>query len=200
MRDAFLASLPADATVLEAGAYHGEDTIELASRCAHVHAFEPVSYSALTETAGGLPNVTTWNYALGDRGGVQTIWVSGGPHTAASSLLAPKEHTAVLPEITFGEQRGVKVVTLNDWAARYEPGPIHGLWLDLQGMELAALKTASRVLKDVRSILLEVSHAELYERCPLWPEVRAWLMDNGFRIAAESKYPHGQSDVLAVAR
>lgn len=200
MRDAFLASLPADATVLEAGAYHGEDTVELAARCAHVHAFEPVSYRNLTQATCDLPNVTTWNYALGDHGGTQDIWVSGGPHTAASSLLAPKEHTAVLPAITFEEKRTVRVLTLNDWAARHNPGPIHGMWLDLQGMELAVLKAAGRVLENVQSILLEASHVELYEGCPLWPEVRAWLMDNGFRIAAESTYSHEQSDVLAVAR
>jgi FkbM family methyltransferase len=195
--EAFCDSLPADATVVEAGAYHGEDTVRLAERCGFVHAFEPISFNELrVATEAVWLNVECWNYALGSETTEQEMWVSGGSHTAASSLLAPKGHLEILPAITFEERRRVKTITLADWVARNDPGPLDGLWLDLQGMELAVMQAAGPVLDTVRSIVLEASHTELYEGCPLWPEVRAWLEARCFKIVAEEDQGAGQMNVL----
>jgi hypothetical protein len=54
------------------------------------------------------------------------------------------------------------------------------MWLDMQGYELAALKSGESVLTQVRAILLEVSLEEIYEDNPLWPEVGEWLGQRGF--------------------
>jgi FkbM family methyltransferase len=197
--DAFCESLPDGAVVVEAGAYHGEDTVRLADRVGFVHAFEPVSYTELEAGASGRENVHCWSYALGSENGKEDIWVSGGAHTASSSLLEPTKHRTLLPAITFEDRRRVQVLTLLSWAAQTCTYPIHGLWLDLQGMELAVLKAAGPVLDTVKAMVIEASHVELYEGCPLWPEVEAWLTEQGFAVVATEDQGAEQMNVL-VAR
>lgn len=196
MLEAFCDLLPENATVIEAGAYHGEDTVRLAERVGFVHAFEPVSYAEALNATASWSNVEVWNMALSDKVGEQEIWVSGGPHTAASSLLTPSGHLQILPAISFEEKRRVSCTTLAAWVSRNISQPIDGLWLDLQGMELAVLKSAGPVLDTVKTVMLEASHQELYEGCPLWPEVEAWLMERQFRAVAAESEGFGQSNVL----
>ena len=192
-----------DAVIVEAGAHHGFDTVRFASLWpeGRIHAFEPVPrvYEHLRRNTAGCRNVTTYQLALGDRDGDMRMWLSDPNHDYSSSLLEPRKHLDEFPEIRFEQEpTAVSVTTLASWATRQGIDRIDGMWLDMQGYELAALKAAGAILETTRAIILEVSLTELYAGIPLWEEVRAWLEGQGFRIEQEHWYPESFGDVLAV--
>ena len=80
----------------------------------------------------------------------------------------------------------VPALTLDTWAEQNQCSRIDFLWLDMQGGELAAIQAAPHLLVTVQAIHLEVTTAELYENNPLYPEVRAWLEAQGFRLETEA--------------
>ena len=181
--------LPEAPVVVDAGAHVGSDTIAMSRLWPRgtIHAFEPVPalFQKLTANTAGLPNVHRYPLALGPGVGTAEMFVSGGGSDASSSLLPPKEHLQINPHVSFGERITVQTSTLDAWARENGAPNLDFLWLDMQGAELAMLKAAPRSLSSVRLIHLEVSRVEVYEGNPLYPEVRAWLEAQGFRLEAE---------------
>jgi FkbM family methyltransferase len=181
--------LPLDPVIVEAGAHDGRDTAELAALWPQgtVHAFEPIPhvFRRLEERAGRLGNVRLHRSALGAKTGMVPMWVSEGGD-ASSSILAPKAHLDAFPSITFERQLEVPITTLDDWARAERVKHVDFLWLDMQGHELTALQHATTVLHSVRAMIIEVFTEELYDGAPLWPEVRAWLEGQGFRVELQA--------------
>jgi FkbM family methyltransferase len=194
--------LPEDAVIVEAGACTGTETQVLARDWPHgrIHAFEPVPemYKQLESNTAGLANVSIYPHALGDRDGEAVMWI-GGP---SSSLLEPKGHLNAYPGVSFDDDPArVEATTLASWAARHGIDRVDGIWLDLQGSELVALRAAGGVLETTRAIVLEASKVELYAGGPRWAEVRAWLREHGFRVRGwrwDATGNHG--DVLVVRK
>lgn len=56
------------------------------------------------------------------------------------------------------------------------------LKIDIQGGELDALKGGTELLKSVMAIYIEVEFSSVYERQPLFPEVHAFLTEQGFEF------------------
>jgi FkbM family methyltransferase len=195
--------LPTDPVIVEAGAHHGLDTLQFTRLwpAGQIHAFEPVPhvYEHLQRNTAPYSNVRIYQLALGDRDAAMPMWLSDRTHDYSSSLLEPREHLDEFPEIAFEETTSVQVTTLASWAEREGIDRIDGMWLDMQGYELPALKAAGPILDTTRAIIMEVSAKELYARVPLWPEVRAWLESQGFQIEQEHWHRQGFGDVL-VAR
>jgi len=186
----YLGSQP---TIVEAGAAQGNDTVRLAARwpTGLVHAFEPVpaAYDAVVQRVAGLANVRTYQLALSDHVGTAAMHVSshpdGGFRPDSSSLLTPTGHVAEFPEVAFEQVVDVPVTTLDEWAAREGVDRVDFLWLDLQGMELRALKASPRVLGSATAICLEVMRTELYAGHPLYAELLDWMKGQGFRVAID---------------
>jgi hypothetical protein len=78
------------------------------------------------------------------------------------------------------------MTTLDAWAAQNHVRRVDFLWLDMQGYELEALKSGVDLLQSVRGIQVEVSLKEVYEMAPLYPEVRQWIEEKGFRVEREA--------------
>jgi FkbM family methyltransferase len=192
-----LDNLPAAPVVIEAGAHLGEDTIALARFAEHVYAFEPVPalYVLANHATAEYPNVTVAPMALGEVDTMADMWVA---NDASSSLMSPVEHFQYYPHITFVEKIRVPVTTIASWALRENVDHVDGAWLDIQGAELAALKSAGPLLDTIHAIMLEVSLVELYENNPLWPEVREWLQMRGFQVVIEDLYSGHAGDALVV--
>jgi FkbM family methyltransferase len=181
--------LPENPTIVEAGAHKGKDTIRLSKTWpkGFVHAFEPVPelYTKLLTTTKKKQNVMCYPFALSDNSGTSRIFISGGISDGSSSLLRPLEHIKIFPDVTFDSFIDVEAITLDDWAEKYSIRDVALLWLDLQGMELNVLKSGARMLKNVRVLYTEVSLVETYKNGPLYPELRDWLEDNGFKVQRE---------------
>jgi FkbM family methyltransferase len=80
---------------------------------------------------------------------VSVVGSSGGEQS--SSLLAPTATHQEFPFVGFHDETiPVRVSRLDEWAALMDVKRVDFLWLDLQGMELAALEAGSpsgRVVK-----------------------------------------------------
>jgi FkbM family methyltransferase len=196
--------LPVGPVIVEAGAHIGVDTREMAKRWrkATIHAFEPVPdvFDRLTEMTKDLPNVKRYRVALGEKADVMEMYVSGGGDwaDASSSLLPPKAHLTEHPHIRFDSVIRVPTMTLDAWAQENGVPAVDFLWLDMQGYELKMLKSAPHTLKTVKVIYTEVCLKELYAGCPLYPEFRTWLEENGFHVKREELAWHDAGNVLFV--
>lgn len=198
--------LPANPVIVEAGAYDGSNTKEFCRFWTHcqVYAFEPVlsAYERLVEAVAEFPDrIHPQNMALGETAGtrdmhVSVTGVSGGEQS--SSLLVPTTTREEFPFVNFrSETTPVRVTRLDEWAAGEDLHSVDFLWLDLQGMELAALKGCGDLLSTVSAIHCEVQNFALYEGAPLYPAVSDWLKRQGFAVAREAIFRRGGNVLFA---
>jgi FkbM family methyltransferase len=181
--------LPANPTIVEAGAHIGVDTVQMSKRWPQgtIHAFEPIPdlFRQLQSNTAKRNNVCCYPLALGKQTGAATMFVSSGRSDASSSLFPPKAHLAHHPDILFDTKIQVPTITLDQWAAEQGIKKIDFLWLDLQGYELAVLQAATAVLATVQAIYTEVNLEETYAGVALYPELRQWLAAHGFNVIRE---------------
>lgn len=181
--------LPANPTIVEAGAHIGVDTLQMSKRWPQgtIHAFEPIPelFSQLQRNTAKRENVCCYPLALGKQTGAAKLFVSSGRSDASNSLFPPKAHLTYHPDIHFETEIQVPTITLDHWAAEQGIKKIDFLWLDLQGYELAALKAAPTVLGTVQAIYTEVNLDETYAGVALYPELRQWLEVRGFKVIRE---------------
>jgi FkbM family methyltransferase len=171
--------------MLEAGANNGSSTVDLALYWpkSEIHAFEPVPslFDQLTNRTAHLPNVKRYRLALSDRCGQAKMFVSRGEADGLSSLLRPKGYLVDHPGVKFDETV-VNTITMDEWASMNDVKKIDFMWLDMQGLELPALKSGEKTLKNVLAIFTEVSFREYYDGASKFPKFRAWLEAHGFRL------------------
>ena len=192
--------LPASPVIVEAGAYDGSSTREFCRYwpdCS-VYAFEPVpsAYERLLKVAEEFPGrIHPQNAALGnvtERREMNVSFTGSCGGEQSSSLLVPAATHEEFPFVGFRDEKiPVRVTRLDDWADVEQVGHVDFLWLDLQGMELAALKGCGDLLSTVSAIHCEVQNIELYDGAPLYPDIRQWLQMHGFRTAKEAVFRRG---------
>ena len=194
--------LPPNPVVVEAGAHVGFDTVAMSRRWpdGHIHAVEPVPelFEQLSARVARRHNVTCYPVALGVAVGAAKLYVSGGASDASSSLSRPKQHLADHPDVTFPKEIAIETTTLDAWAKASHVSHVDLLWLDLQGHELEAIRSAPGILETVRAIYTEVYLKESYEGVPLYAEVREYLQHRGFRVQREELPWHDAGNVLFV--
>ena len=114
---------------LKPGASKGNQTLMLAKFFpqAHIFAFEPVeeSFAVLKQKTASQPNISIFNYALGDFSGKTQMFLSHIPNKptidgrSSSSLLPPYQHEQYSASgKVFDEIKTVEVKTLDDYAAQ----------------------------------------------------------------------------------
>ena len=184
-------NLEKDSIVLEAGMYDGEDTLFFSNYFTEgkVYGFEPISNLFLqsSQRLRNQTNVEIYNLALSDTTGKSKIFLSDsfGQVAGSSSLLNPKEHLGVHPQITFKEEVEVDTINLDEWFESKSLEKIDFMWLDMQGYEPIVLKNAPNILSKTKYIYTEVSLIETYDSVMLYPEYRAFLEEKGFEVIDE---------------
>jgi FkbM family methyltransferase len=168
--------------IVDGGANRGGTVAKLRARFpgAAIHAFEPIP--ALAEHLRGRfaadPGVRVHAAALGADDGELAFCVNAS--SATSSALEPSAlarryqagNVAALERITVPRARLAAAIA----------GPIDVLKLDLQGLEIEALRGLGAKIADVRVILTEVEFVPLYDGQPLFADVDAHLRGRGFRL------------------
>jgi FkbM family methyltransferase len=196
------AHLPDDPVIIEAGAHAGHDTAEMAAMwpAGTIHAFEPVPHvhDQLERRTERFANVRRHREALGAPTPTVEMWVSAGASDASSSVLTPRRHLDLLPDVTFEERIEVPATTLDAFAGRERLDRVDFLWLDMQGYELVALRSGERILATVRAVVCEVSNVAYYDEAPMWPELRDWLEARGFRVELLNMAWRDAGDALLV--
>lgn len=182
--------LPENPVIVDAGAYDGSDTLEMARQwpTSTLYAFEavPEIFNRLQSKCKDISNIFTYSLALSDKVGSQTLYISEGQGDGASSLLPPDSGmTNFHPDITFAKAIEVQSTTLDHWAASKNITTIDFLWFDLQGMEPVILKSSPNILKTIKVIFTEVSLRSTYQDSVLYPEYKKWLESEGFQVVRE---------------
>jgi len=191
--------LPANPTILEAGAQFGEDTQWMSQMWPQgkIYSFEPSpeSFAELQKVAAQLHNVTATQLALSNKKGEFSFYLAGG----ASSLLRPQDsfntdyfHSDLDHPIT------VQVITLDEWTKNNNVNTIDFLWLDMEGNELNALQGASNSLKNVKLIYTEVNLQRFWNGCVMYDELKAWMENHGFMEIWSDITPNWHGNVLFI--
>lgn len=197
--------LPENPVIVEAGAYHGSDTVDMATQWPHalIYSFEPVPhlYEQLVEKSRNFKNIHTFQIALSNKTGTAEFYISSGQSIGgSSSLLRPKEHLKDHPDIIFRDCIRVNTTTLDSWAAQHNIEKIDFLWLDMQGAEALMLRASSKIIKTVKVILTEVNITEQYENCELYVSYKNWLNSIGFEVVREDLPWKNGGNVLFVRK
>jgi FkbM family methyltransferase len=116
-------------------------------------------------------------------------------NSESTSLLDFGTHKQDHPEIEFSMELPVKTITLED----LELPPTHDyLALDIQGVELRALKGFSNGLKNIKWICTEINTKEVYKECALIEDIDEFLNSHGFIRKVTRVTPFGWGDALYV--
>jgi FkbM family methyltransferase len=197
--------LPEDAVIVEAGMYDASDTIDFAQVFpkGHIHGFEclPQHFRKASELLKPYPNVSLYPQALSDKNETLDFYVStlsDNVYYGSGSILPPKLHTTIHPHVHFKETVQVEAVSLAWWAEANNITRVDFLWLDLQGAELKVLQGAGPLLDNVKAIFTEVSLMEMYDKAPLYQELRAFLESKGFRVEREYLAYEDMGNVLFI--
>lgn len=182
--------LPDSPIIVEAGAHIGTDTLDMAKlwQDATIHAFEPVPhlFEILSKNTEGVKNIHTYPLALGETTGLISIHISSGKSDGSSSVLKPKRHLEIHPDVFFENTIKVEAITLDDWAKNHNIKQIDMLWLDLQGFELNVLKKSQSILRGITAIYTEVNLVETYENAASYDALKEWLSIFGFSVVSEA--------------
>lgn len=181
--------IPSNPIIIEAGAHIGSDSGRFAQlwKDAKIYAFEPVPevYSQLVENTSQYKNIKTVPLALSDKNGETKMFVSSGRSDASSSLLAPKEHLDVHPDVLFNNTIDVETITLDDFCLKNNISHIDFMWLDMQGYELPMLMAAKNMISKISVIYSEVSLIETYEGVSTYQKYKEWMEGVGFKVYKE---------------
>lgn len=118
----------------------------------------------------------------------------------SSSILPLGVHALFYPQIQVQEVRKCFTKTI-DTLVHEEHIPIQKLnfWnLDIQGVELQALKGAKDLLRFADAIYIEVNQLPLYKDCALLPEVDYFMQNNGFTRTHIKMAEQGWGDALYI--
>lgn len=118
-------------------------------------------------------------------------------NSQSSSLLQFSTHSESYPDIKMVEYYEVKTRRLDTLLAKAKIGNF--LNLDIQGVELNAIKSLGSRLSEIDFIYTEVNRKEVYENCTKVTELDAFLNMSGFKRKATRWYRReGWGDALYV--
>tara|TARA_R110000824_G_scaffold72664_2_gene185363 strand:+ start:652 stop:1308 length:657 start_codon:yes stop_codon:yes gene_type:complete len=136
------------------------------------------------------PTEKPFNVALGSEEQEAEMFISdrkgGWRHGAgaSSSILEPKDHLKLHPEVTFFPDKQTISVKRFDEFVKEEGLDIsnHNLLnIDVQGYELEVLKGVGDYLNQIELIIAEVNRTEVYKDCALIEDIDAYVSKFGFK-------------------
>ena len=118
-------------------------------------------------------------------------------NSQSTSLLNFGSHADSYPDITFVSEIDVSTKRLDSLITPDEmPNFIN---LDIQGVELSAIKSLGKLLLSVDYIYTEVNKNEVYEGCTLVTDLDEFLVVNGFkRVSTRWYLREGWGDALFI--
>ena len=118
----------------------------------------------------------------------------------SSSVLEFNTHAIHHPHVQICGQESVETITLKHFLDRYPEYSKFNFWnLDIQGVELRALKSAEEYINNVDAIYTEVNTEEVYENCDQMDDITEFLKSKGFTLVAHNIYiEYGWGDALYI--
>lgn len=146
----------------------------------------------------GIPNV--YYAAISDKEEECILNITN--NCQSTSILELDTHKQAHPDVYVTETRKIQTKTLKHFFVENGLDTWkYNVWnLDIQGMELAALRGAGDSLNTVDAIYTEVNVQHLYKDCPLMDDIDTYLGSNGFVRVCEVITQYGWGDALYVKK
>lgn len=186
--------------VLHVGAHDCEE-LELYRKLGieneNIYWVEALDYKVSEAKNRGINNI--FQAVISDKDN-QEIQFNISNNVQSSSILQFKTHSIEHPHVHFTETKTLLTSTIDTLVKRenIDVSKINMWNLDIQGVELLALKGGVNSLKYVRVLYVEVNEKELYEGCALLPELDLFLKIQGFVRVLTSMTPHGWGDAIYI--
>lgn len=170
--------------VIHVGGHIGDELHEYKNNgIENIIIFEPQQhcFQKLSERTKevGLPAKLV-NLALGNISG--RVQMTSDPTGLCGSILKPKLHLELSPDVIFSETLDVEISKLDDEIP--ENHTYNFLNMDTQGYELEVLKGGAKTLEKIDYVYTEVNQAEVYENNAMIHELDEFLLKYGIeRIA-----------------
>jgi len=183
--------------VAHIGAHFGQEISEYKKHFGNIeiHLFEPQKeiFSKLIDEFKDQRNIFFYNTALGEEQGT-TLMFNADNDGQSSSILEPKLHLEIHPEVVFENSQNIDIDTFDNFYLNN----VNFLNIDTQGYELKVLMGAENsLLKNIDYIICEVNKKELYKDCALVKDVDNYLRNFGFIRTDthfwQDKYPWGDA-------
>jgi FkbM family methyltransferase len=125
------------------------------------------------------PNILIENAIVSDVEEDVTFHVSNNGQS--SSILELGLHKNLYPHVHYIGSFKAKSKRLDNIITKYKSIPFNFLNLDIQGVELRALKSLGNYLENVSYIYTEVNSDYVYEKCHLIGDIDEYLSSFGFK-------------------
>ena len=173
--------------IVHIGAHYGEEIQEYVENgIQKITVFEPLSknFDILSQRMQEVnADIQGYQVALGSEKGTATMHLSSN-EAQSSSILKPKQHLELHPDVFFEGTEDVEVSLLDE----YDVGDANFINIDVQGYELEVFKGSTETLKQIDYIYCEVNRDEVYEGAPMVEELDEFLGEYGFE-RVETKWP-----------
>jgi FkbM family methyltransferase len=186
--------------ILDIGSRDLDQSIEFSSvyKNSKIYAFEPnpEQFNICLNKSINYENINVEQLAISDKNGSLDFYITHG-NVGASSLLEPINvpfaSTQNFTKISVESKR------LDDWLEQNKIDVVDIMWLDTQGIELAALKSMGDKLKKVKFIHCEASELPYYKGHLLKTDLVEFLESIGFELIFinEAYHPFNEGDIIA---
>lgn len=175
--------------VIHIGAHTGEEMTlyeELFKNDIEFHLFEPQKrlFKILHDKYKDTKNINLYKYACGEETGELSMNIASNDG-ASSSILEPKLHLEIHPDVEFTSKEVVPIEPLDNFK-------IHNsdfLNIDVQGYEMNVLKGGQQTLSRIKFIILEINREEVYKDVALVEEIDSFLEVHNF-LRVSTKYAY----------
>ena len=173
--------------IVHIGAHYGEEIQEYVDNgIQKITVFEPLSKN-FDVLANRMENVNAdiqgHQVALGSKKVTAKMFVSSGDGQS-SSILKPKQHLELHPDVSFSGTEEVEVYLIDE----YDVGDSNVINIDVQGYELEVFKGGKKTLEKIDYIYCEVNRDEVYEGNAMVEDMDEFLDAYGFE-RVETKWP-----------
>jgi FkbM family methyltransferase len=184
--------------VIHIGAHHAEEVpVYINNGITDIVLFEPLeeNFNIIEKTVSGYnANIIGHQVALGNENKFIEMHLSSN-QLESSSILKPKKHLELYPDITFDKVEMVEMKKLDD----YNFIKYNFLNIDVQGYELEVLKGAEKTLKYIDYVYCEVNKDEIYENNAYLEDIDEYLSKFSFRrIETNWWEDHNWGDALYI--
>lgn len=173
--------------IVHIGAHYGEEIQEYVDNgIQKITVFEPLSknFDVLADRMKNVnADIQGHQVALGSKKGTAKMFVSSGDGQS-SSILKPKQHLELHPDVSFNGTEEVEVCLLDE----YDVGDSNFINIDVQGYELEVFKGGKKTLEKIDYIYCEVNRDEVYEGNAMVEDMDEFLDAYGFE-RVETKWP-----------
>jgi FkbM family methyltransferase len=176
--------------VIHIGAHYGEEVSNYVNLgIDDIVLFEPLkeNFEVLKNNVSELnANITGYCVALGNKNQNVNMFLSSN-NLESSSVLKPKIHLNLHPEVVFSGEELVEMKRLDDFLFEN----YNFINLDVQGYEMEVLKGAEKTLKNIDYLYCEVNRNEVYEGNAYIEEIDNYLSNYNMRRVETSWWYDG---------